>query len=279
MTFKSLVAVAGGLPEDRAVLTAAARLAAAFGGAAEALPAFGDPAADYAAVGIALSGGAGGATLEKIRASERTTQEQIEALAAEITGSERAPVRVLARELVPAAALARATVLGDLVVFGAGAASEATALRAMFAETLIANRAPALVVKSGDFDVNGRIAVAWDASPQAGRAVRAALPLLLCASEIVIIQCAADLGAYARAGADPVRLRDYLALHGAKTVRIASAEGANVNEALLRAASGAGAGLIVAGAYGHPRFFELALGGTTQALIKPGAQPHVLLAH
>ena len=38
-------------------------------------------------------------------------------------------------------------------------------------------------------------------------------------------------------------------------------------------------GLLVAGAYGRPRLYELALGGTTHALVNAEDRLHLLLAH
>jgi len=47
---------------------------------------------------------------------------------------------------------------------------------------------------------------------------------------------------------------------------------------LERVAGDVGAGLIVAGAYGHSRFRELILGGVTQHLVTQTAR-NVLLSH
>jgi nucleotide-binding universal stress UspA family protein len=37
--------------------------------------------------------------------------------------------------------------------------------------------------------------------------------------------------------------------------------------------------LLVAGGYGRPRLYELALGGTTRSLVNAKDAPHVFLAH
>jgi nucleotide-binding universal stress UspA family protein len=53
---------------------------------------------------------------------------------------------------------------------------------------------------------------------------------------------------------------------------------ASVAEDILAAAEATGAGLIVAGGYGHSRMHEWALGGVTQGLLTHSLKP-VLFSH
>jgi nucleotide-binding universal stress UspA family protein len=182
------------------------------------------------------------------------------------------------RDLMPAIAVAEAAIASDLVIFGAGAARDTPGVGAVFAETLIATRAPVLLVKGGQFPLK-RAAIAWDGSAQAGRAVRAALPLLAQVEEAVILQNVADLAWDERARARPQRLLAYLARHGLGRVRMAQAHGEDVAQSLAAAARREGCDVLVAGAYGRPRLYELVLGGTTRSLVRSEAGPHVLLAH
>ena len=110
-------------------------------------------------------------------------------------------------------------------------------------------------------------AVAWDGSLQAGRAVRAALPLLKEASQVVILQDPVELDVSPGAQADPSRLERYLGAHGIAVGASIEARGRQVGEALLKAAAEVGAALLVAGAYGHSRLREWAFGGVTRDLL------------
>ena len=111
------------------------------------------------------------------------------------------------------------------------------------------------------------IVVGWKDTREARRAVFDALPLLKAASRVTIIKIAEyeDL-AEARANAEDVV--QWLHRHGIKAESIsvpASGDGASQLEAIAR---NTGADLIVAGAYGHSRFREWALGGVTLELLQ-----------
>ncbi|RXH03448.1 universal stress protein [Bradyrhizobium vignae] len=124
------------------------------------------------------------------------------------------------------------------------------------------------------------VLVAWKDTPEARRAVADALPLLRKARDVTIamIPEQGDDRSVAIAGVTDVA--DWLARHGiTATARIC--EGAPNESAaaqLERVAGDLGAGLIIAGAYGHSRFRELILGGVTQHLVTQSARS-VLLSH
>lgn len=98
------------------------------------------------------------------------------------------------RPSMPAIALADASVLADLIIFSASAARDVFALGAHFAETLLDTSPPTLLVKDDQFGF-GAVAIAWDGSAQAGRAVRGAMNSLRLAEEVVILQNRGDLNA------------------------------------------------------------------------------------
>jgi nucleotide-binding universal stress UspA family protein len=278
MTVRSIVAVASGGEDDAQVFALAARLAARSNGHVRVVPAFPDPAADFVSYGAALKRGAKGPAAERVAASERETQEGIEAQAEEVAAREglaREALAVDKRDLQPALALAPAAMLADLVLFGGAAARGA--LAGLFAETLIYTRAPCLLVK-GTAYAFGPAAVAWDGSAQAARAVKAALPLLQMASGVFVLQNIEDAPKDADA-ANPDRLTSYLDQHDVANVATRPARGERVAPSLLAAARADQCELLVAGAYGRPRLYELVLGGTTRALTDAVEPPHVLLAH
>ncbi|MFN3261698.1 MAG: universal stress protein [Pikeienuella sp.] len=137
---------------------------------------------------------------------------------------------------------------------------------------------PVLVVPSEAVEpAPRRILVAWNGSAQAMRAVRAALPLLAAAEEVVI--AVVDPGRHEANEADPGRaLAVMLARHGAHAaISVIAETGPSVAHMLNRAAREAGMEMIVMGAYGHSRFRERLLGGATRDMLKTAEVP-VLMA-
>lgn len=140
---------------------------------------------------------------------------------------------------------------------------------------------PLLVVPDsvGSLDLRSAL-VAWKDTPEARRAVADALPMLRKAKDVSVVEI--PEGEEDRSAA-LVRVTDvvaWLARHGISAAARVSETGRNGNAAghLDEVAGELGAGLIVAGAYGHSRFRELILGGVTQHLINQSARC-VLLSH
>lgn len=123
------------------------------------------------------------------------------------------------------------------------------------------------------------VLVAWKDTPEARRAVADALPMLRKAKDVAIVEIPEDDDR----AAVMARVSDvaaWLARHGVTaTARVPEAKGSEPAAVQLeRVADGVGAGLIVAGAYGHSRFRELILGGVTEYLVTQTARC-VLLSH
>ncbi len=150
-----------------------------------------------------------------------------------------------------------------------------------FPETVILDSpAPVLVIPcAGDFSARfRRPVIAWDGSMQASRAVRGALPLLCRANstDIVIFNADDIRGVHGEEpGAD---LALFLARHGIRVNVIERRTSDAIGEALLSTVADLGADLLVMGAYGHTRFREIMLGGTTRTLLQSMTVP-VLMAH
>lgn len=132
-----------------------------------------------------------------------------------------------------------------------------------------ANPAPAKTPKT--------IAIAWDGSRQAARAVHDALPFLEQADKV-------ELFCVTRTGDTPdSAVRDdilrYLQSHGVKadfaTIRH---DDSTLPEAILARASAIGADWLVMGAYGHSHIGEMVLGGATNHILKHAPMP-ILMAH
>ena len=278
MTMKSIIALASGDDSDAPLLSVAAKLAAHFEGRLRVQPAFGDPAADLVFYGTTL-GHATPAMMERVNASLKEAQAKLESLGRDVAAAQRLPAGALVveeRALLPASALASAAVLADLVAFG-GPAARSPTVAGIFAEALIGMRAPCLIVNGPRYAFEG-VAIAWDGSVQAGRAVRAALPLIKAASRVVALQNADD-GALDPDDSAVSFLTRYLELNGVANITTRTVRGSAVAPSLLAGAQSEQCELLVAGGYGRPRLYEMALGGTTRSLVNAEGAPHLFLAH
>jgi nucleotide-binding universal stress UspA family protein len=137
-------------------------------------------------------------------------------------------------------------------------------------------RAPVLMVPGGwqGFDAGWNAIIAWTGAAEAAQALRLALPMLLHAGQVHIVEVCED-GAGLCAGAAVA----WLGRHGIAAERHDwPAKGRRVSVALLHAAAELDAGCLVMGAYGHSRLRETVLGGVTRELIEVATLP-LLMAH
>lgn len=137
--------------------------------------------------------------------------------------------------------------------------------------------APLLLVPrhcTGDFGFR-RIAVGWNGSREALRAIHAALPLLRVAHEVIVY----DGDRSGLPGAPPrLPLREWLEHRGVHAQWIGFDPKQMVGAALHDDAQTWHAGLLVMGAWGRSRMSELVLGGATRWLLGHSCLP-MLLAH
>lgn len=120
------------------------------------------------------------------------------------------------------------------------------------------------------------VLIAWKPSPEAARAVTAALPLLQRARRV-------HLASWSEAppadSAAPLPIQDFLTRHGiATTLHAGNAPSGEVGELLLSLAADVQADLLVMGCYGHGRAREWVLGGATRTILRSMTLP-VLLTH
>jgi nucleotide-binding universal stress UspA family protein len=118
------------------------------------------------------------------------------------------------------------------------------------------------------------VALAWNGSAQAARAVAGALPLLRNAEQIHVLTAASARTEVERADG----LVRYLAWHGVSCERQAMYPTTQVGAALLGRARELGADLLVMGGYGRSRVSELVFGGVTRTVLGQYDLP-ILLAH
>jgi nucleotide-binding universal stress UspA family protein len=123
------------------------------------------------------------------------------------------------------------------------------------------------------------VLVAWKDTPEARRAVVDALPMLRKAKEVTVVEIPESDDSRPAVMARVTDVVAWLARHGiVATARVSEANNKAAGDQLGEVAGDVGAGLIVAGAYGHSRFRELILGGVTQYLVTQTARC-VLLSH
>lgn len=177
------------------------------------------------------------------------------------------------------AAFQRQALYADLLVLGQPGRGEAGDAPAGFvASALIDTGRPALVVPSAGAGqrTSGKVLVGWNATPQAARAVTAALPWLRAAKQVHVLE---DLADPPPGGSGELDIAQYLQRHGivASVHRQRSAP-AEAGDALLSFACDVDADMLVMGCYGHSRARELVLGGATRTVLETMTLP-VLMAH
>lgn len=137
-------------------------------------------------------------------------------------------------------------------------------------------RTPVLVppVAVSLLDVDRPVLVAWNGSPESGRAVRSALPVLRRARSVVLSTVAEH---HEFAHLPPLEAAEYLSRHGvAAELRETAQAGESIAQRLLAEAESIGAGMIVMGAYGHSRLREMIFGGVTRQMLSDVRLPLLL---
>jgi len=122
-----------------------------------------------------------------------------------------------------------------------------------------------------------RVMVAWNASPEAARAVRLAMPLLARAREVELAVFEEESSS-ARSPEDAASLAQFLARHGVSVNVSRHQARGEVGNALLVLAEDRKIDLLVMGCYGHSRYREILLGGVSRTVLRRLPLP-VLLAH
>lgn len=170
----------------------------------------------------------------------------------------------------------------DLLIMGRhGQDSSDPVINLVEAVVLESPKPVMLIPENGAPDgIGRRTVIAWNGTREAVRAVDAALPLLEHSEQVQILAVdppdEPELLNGDRPGAD---LCDYLAGHGIKAEAAVVHSGSDsVGEVLLAQAMASGSDLLVMGVYGHARWRELILGGTTAHVLRRAKIP-LLLAH
>lgn len=142
---------------------------------------------------------------------------------------------------------------------------------------LIGSGRPILLAPNGATPQSlNTIVVGWKETPEASRAVSAAMPLLSEAERVILLSIAEEGAASTEALEDLAR---QLAWHGVSAeVHVTAERSGSARNQLRRVATQLEADLLVVGGFGHGLFRERMFGGVTQSLIEEAAVP-VFMVH
>lgn len=220
------------------------------------------PYASY--VGLDPMGGVftSGALVDSLREAEDRVRKQVEARLA----NEDVRWDWQSFDGDPAQTLVSASSLADLVILSQVSRDRATSDSplAIVDEVAVNAGCAVLVVPKGvnRFDAKAPIVVGWNASEEAARAIREALPALQMASGVTLVAVGEDGEDYPSTDASA-----YLSRHSVSSDLRTFTDADGKPDALIaQVASEIGAGAILIGAYGHSRLRETLLGGVTRRL-------------
>ena len=176
----------------------------------------------------------------------------------------------------PAQTLASASSLADLVVLSQSGPTRSSGESPLpIVDDVVVNAGCAvLVVPAGvdRYDPKAAVVVGWNASEQAARAVRDALPALRLAGAVHLVSVEEAGEAFPQTDAST-----YLSRHGVASELHSFDESSRAADAILtQMADDIQAGAILIGAYGHSRLRETVLGGVTRRILAQSRRPVLL---
>jgi nucleotide-binding universal stress UspA family protein len=173
----------------------------------------------------------------------------------------------------------------DLLIAGqVGPHDDSRPLRKRFLEGMVLTSGrPVLVLPyAGALRPAGQaVAIAWDGSREAARAVHDAMPFLARAGRVTVLRIRTpDALRPAALGAQGKEIDLMLARHSVNVdfAEAVSDSDETAADTLLSWVATSGCDFVVAGAYSHPQWKEQWLGGVTRALLESATVP-VLLSH
>lgn len=270
MSWARIMVPMAGVETDRDVVSAGAAVASAFDAELACVHTPADVADLMPWMGEGFMGGVQASAIESLK--EAATEGERAAYAV-LHSVGYARTQFVSLPSPVWAGLSMESRLSDVVVFDAAAARGRGPLAEAFQQIIADEQRPVIVARPG-LKAGGVAAVAWDGGKEASRAMRTALPLLEKASRVVIVAAPAA----SSRKFDPVRLQDFMAARGVRAEVEINDESGEAGPKLLAAAKAAGADILVAGAFGHPRLQEYIFGGTTKTLLNADG-PSLFLSH
>ena len=220
--------------------------------------------------------------IEQGEATIRKRLKELEEQFRQATRSRTAFVDWRAALDFPARFILKQSRCADIVVTGGHSPAFSDAFASASPKDLVMQTGrPLLVVPDGcDWLDLRSVLVAWKDTAEARRAIVDSLPLLRLAKDVTVAEIPEEGDGRAALQSQIGDVVAWLARHGiVATERVGERKREGGATATLDEIAGdVGAGLIVAGAYGHSRFRELILGGMTQHLMTQSVRC-VLLSH
>jgi nucleotide-binding universal stress UspA family protein len=162
----------------------------------------------------------------------------------------------------------------DMIVVSRPDQSGGKTARQFMLSALLNSGKPTLVLPQQPVETVGQnICIAWNQSPEAARAVTAAMPLLQQASQVTII----TNGQEDRVGPKARHLQHYLTLNGVESTHMACRESQDI-KALKSGFEQSKSDLMIMGAYSRSRLRQVIFGGITEHMLFKADIP-VLMMH
>lgn len=170
----------------------------------------------------------------------------------------------------------------DLLVLGQNYPEDPQIMSEALADNLVLEAGtPCLIVphtSSRQFSAK-RILVAWNASREAARTLKDAMPILSNADTVEVLLVNPPQHEADKDGIHGKKVSSFLIQHGIKPeIEVETDNKVKPGDAIIARASEIDADIIVMGAYGHSRLREIILGGVTRKLLRQMAVP-VFISH
>lgn len=209
---------------------------------------------------------------ERIEASIDAAAERLRAALEELTRGRGVEADLLPVDGEAAVVVPQYARYADLCILGRDEPTGPASINYTFSEQLlfVTGRPVLFVPSEGSFATMGRhIAVAWNSSRPAARALNDALPLIERAERTTILMVDPSGFIDGHEGPPGEQMVHHLKRHGATvdSIRIENVAHNEIADRLQAEARALGADLLVAGAFGHPRLWEKMLGGVTHDLM------------
>ncbi len=287
MPIRSILAATSGGPASAGAISLACQVAYRFGAHVECYHARLDPkdlllAASYGDYGMVMDG----AWIEQMEEESEAAAERARKAALEIFRQRGIDLADRPPYSGPSASwldekgaaprhVARRARFFDLAVLGRSQRVVGEAHTDVIEQTLLHSGRPVLLAPAQEPGaIADYVAIAWDGSPPAVRALTASLPFLALARSIFVF----TVGGRAEQGIDD--LKTYLAWQGisATIKHVAGGGGGDAGDSLLTLCRDQGASMLVMGGFSHAPWRETLFGGATRDVVSSMSLP-VLLSH
>lgn len=166
----------------------------------------------------------------------------------------------------PGAALVAQGRYSDVLIIGQGDEDSVFPDASMVERVILDGGCPVCVVpqQATGKTVSGTVVVAWNDSKEAAHAITAAMPLLMAAEKVIVLQVDSPR-------MDETQAEDKALQLGRLGVRCEAhhvgSSGRPIGEVLVSTIANLGADSVIMGAYGHTRLREWVLGGATRSIL------------